>query len=59
MRGIEKARRLDQWIEEWGEPVFVWAYGNDGGDRELWARADHAVRFRYARCGTAGSQIGR
>ena len=42
---IEKARRLDQWIEEWGEPVFVWAYGNDGGDRELWARADRAVRI--------------
>jgi phosphatidylglycerophosphatase C len=45
VRGVEKARRLDEWIKEWGEPVVVWAYGNDGGDRELWARADHAVRI--------------
>ena len=45
VRGAEKARRLDEWIRARGEPVFVWAYGNDGGDRELWARADRAVKI--------------
>ncbi len=51
VRGAEKARRLDQWIEDWrtetpdARPVFVWAYGNDGGDRELLTRADRAVRI--------------
>ena len=45
VRGPEKARRLDAWItERHDEPVTVWAYGDSSGDRELWARADHAVR---------------
>lgn len=43
-RAAEKRRRLDQWLEEqrWGH-AEVWAYGNSAGDRELLARADHAV----------------
>lgn len=49
VRGPEKARRLDRWIDEWRDQSpaapapFVWAYGNDGGDRALWERADRAV----------------
>ena len=42
VRGAEKARRLDAWLD--GEPAYVWAYGDSSGDRELWARADHPVR---------------
>jgi HAD superfamily hydrolase (TIGR01490 family) len=42
VRGAEKARRLDQWLA--GEPVYVWAYGDSSGDRELWHRADRPVR---------------
>ena len=45
VRGAEKAHRLDQWIRESGEPAFVWAYGNDSGDRELWAWADRPVKI--------------
>lgn len=43
-RADEKRRRLDQWLEErrWVH-AEVWAYGNSAGDRELLARADHAV----------------
>jgi phosphatidylglycerophosphatase C len=43
-RADEKRRRLDLWLEErrWGN-AEVWAYGNSAGDRELLARADHAV----------------
>jgi phosphatidylglycerophosphatase C len=43
VRGPEKARRLDAWLA--GSPTFVWAYGDSSGDRELWARADRAVRL--------------
>jgi phosphatidylglycerophosphatase C len=51
VRGPEKARRLDEWLA--GRPTFVWAYGDSSGDRELWARADHAVRLgRRAHRGT-------
>ena len=42
VRGAEKARRLDRFLA--GEPAAVWAYGDSSGDRELWDRADHAVR---------------
>jgi phosphatidylglycerophosphatase C len=47
VRGPEKARRLDEWIttEFDGVDPFVWAYGDSSGDRELWARADRAVRL--------------
>ena len=47
VRGPEKARRLDLWIESAlpGKTPFVWAYGDSSGDRELWARADRAVRL--------------
>jgi phosphatidylglycerophosphatase C len=43
-RADEKRRRLDQWLEErrWVQ-AEVWAYGDSTGDRELLARADHAV----------------
>ncbi len=43
-RADEKRRRLDQWLEEqrWVN-AEVWAYGDSAGDRELLARADHAV----------------
>jgi phosphatidylglycerophosphatase C len=51
VRGVEKARRLDAWLGD--EPAYVWAYGDSSGDRELWARADRAVRVtrkhRFAR----------
>jgi len=42
VRGAEKARRLEAWLAE--QPAYVWAYGDSSGDRELWARADQAVR---------------
>lgn len=42
VRGLEKARRLDSFLD--GKAAAVWAYGDSSGDRELWARADHAVR---------------
>jgi phosphatidylglycerophosphatase C len=42
VRGLEKARRLDAFVA--GAASYVWAYGDSSGDRELWARADHAVR---------------
>jgi phosphatidylglycerophosphatase C len=55
VRGAEKARRLDAWLG--GEPAYVWAYGDSSGDRELWARADQAVRVtrkrRFARDGAS------
>ena len=55
VRGPEKARRLDAWIasELDGVEPFVWAYGDSSGDKELWARADRAVRLgRRAHKGT-------
>jgi HAD superfamily hydrolase (TIGR01490 family) len=55
VRGPEKARRLDEWIayECPGTNPFVWAYGDSSGDKELWARADRAVRLgRRAHLGT-------
>jgi phosphatidylglycerophosphatase C len=47
VRGPEKARRLEAWLDSTfdGRPAFVWAYGDSSGDRELWARADRAVRL--------------
>ncbi|MEO7369347.1 MAG: HAD-IB family hydrolase [Ilumatobacteraceae bacterium] len=43
-RADEKRRRLDEWLEQrrWIH-AEVWAYGDSDGDRELLARADHAV----------------
>ena len=55
VRGPEKARQLDAWIarECPGGSPFVWAYGDSSGDKELWARADRAVRLgRRAHKGT-------
>lgn len=42
VRRAEKVRRLDDWMG--GGPATVWAYGDSTGDRELFERADHAVR---------------
>lgn len=47
VRGAEKVRRLDAWLEATrpdDRPVFVWAYGDSSGDRALFARADQPVR---------------
>ena len=55
VRGPEKARRLEQYVTAafGGRNAFVWAYGDSSGDRELWARADRAVRLgRHAHKGT-------
>ena len=55
VRGPEKARQLDAWLarELPGTTPFVWAYGDSSGDKELWARADRAVRLgRHAHKGT-------
>jgi phosphatidylglycerophosphatase C len=41
VRGPEKVRRLDAWLH--GAHAVVWAYGDGPDDRELLARADHAV----------------
>jgi phosphatidylglycerophosphatase C len=47
VRGPEKARRLEAWLaaQAPGAVPYVWAYGDSSGDRELWARADRAVRL--------------
>jgi phosphatidylglycerophosphatase C len=51
VRGVEKARRLDEWLGE--QSAYVWAYGDSSGDRMLLARADKAVRVgRRAQLGT-------
>ena len=42
VRRAEKVRRLDDWLGD--RPAIVWAYGDSTGDRELFERADHAVR---------------
>jgi phosphatidylglycerophosphatase C len=47
VRGEEKARRLDVWIGD--ANMFVWGYGDSSGDRELWARADRAVKVKKGR----------
>jgi phosphatidylglycerophosphatase C len=44
VRRAEKVQRLDAWLGD--RPAFVWAYGDSKGDRELFARADRAVRIR-------------
>lgn len=41
-RGAEKVARLRAWLG--GEEVFLWAYGDSTGDRELLAAADVATR---------------
>jgi phosphatidylglycerophosphatase C len=47
VRGAEKARRLDVWMGD--DDMFVWGYGDSSGDRELWARADRAVKVKKGR----------
>jgi phosphatidylglycerophosphatase C len=43
-RGAEKVARLHALLD--GEDVELWAYGNSGGDDEMLASAQHAVRVR-------------
>ena len=46
VRRAEKVRRLEAWA---GTQAFeLWAYGDSAGDRELFARADRAVRVQRA-----------
>ncbi|HEX6312970.1 MAG TPA: HAD-IB family hydrolase [Acidimicrobiia bacterium] len=45
VRRAEKVRRLDDWLG--AEPATVWAYGDSSGDRELFERADHAIRVGH------------
>ena len=40
-RGKEKARRLQEWLST-REPSFLYAYGDNRGDREMLALADRA-----------------
>jgi len=43
-RAAEKVRRLDAWLLARSlDQATVWAYGDSAGDRELLARADHAL----------------
>jgi len=42
VRGIEKVRRLDEWLA--GRDLVVHAYGDSSGDDELLARAHHGIR---------------
>jgi len=53
-RGAEKAERLRALLGD-GD-VELWAYGNSGGDDEMLALAQHAVRVRRGR---VGRPIGR
>ena len=46
-RAAEKVRRLDEWLASRNlVGASVWAYGDSDGDRELLARADHAMFVR-------------
>lgn len=47
-RGVEKRRRLHDWLEARGgrSAVTLWAYGDSAGDAELLADADTAVWAR-------------
>jgi len=43
-RGVEKARRVREWLEAAGlADAVLWAYGDSPGDRPLLEAADHAV----------------
>ncbi|MHB1854135.1 MAG: HAD family hydrolase [Acidimicrobiales bacterium] len=51
-RGVEKSRRLTQWMAEGGidpDRVPVWAYGDSAGDKEMLELARFATRVRRAR----------
>jgi len=51
-RGIEKARRLSEWMsgrQISPDRVPVWAYGDSAGDREMLELARFATRVRRAR----------
>lgn len=48
-RGVEKSRRLTQWMEDRGidpDRVPVWAYGDSAGDRQMLELARYATRVR-------------
>lgn len=51
-RGVEKSRRLTQWMGERGldpDRVPLWAYGDSGGDRQMLELARYATRVRRGR----------
>ena len=58
VRRAEKVRRLDEWLASTGpgEPLTLWVYGDSAGDRELFARADHARRVGRAPLPNAPSE---
>jgi HAD superfamily hydrolase (TIGR01490 family) len=46
VRGAEKVRRLDAYLAAADHAdAYVFAYGDSAGDRQLWARADRAIRM--------------
>jgi phosphatidylglycerophosphatase C len=51
-RGVEKSRRLTQWMSERGldpEEAPLWAYGDSAGDRQMLELARYATRVRRGR----------
>ena len=44
--GEEKARRIKEYIKEWGEITCIWAYGDSRGDKAMLDLADKAF-FQY------------
>ena len=51
-RGVEKARRLTQWMNDRGldpDGMPLWAYGDSAGDRQLLELARYATRVRRGR----------
>jgi phosphatidylglycerophosphatase C len=51
-RGVEKSRRLTQWMSQRGldpEGVPLWAYGDSAGDRQMLELARYATRVRRGR----------
>ena len=51
-RGVEKARRLAQWMSERGldpDLVPLWAYGDSAGDRQMLELARFATKVRRGR----------
>jgi phosphatidylglycerophosphatase C len=51
-RGVEKARRLTDWMSERDldpDGVPVWAYGDSAGDRQMLELARYATRVRRGR----------
>lgn len=59
-RAAEKVRRLEAWLREQQlTNATLWAYGDSAGDRELLARADHAVLVTDHRLDAVPAGFGR